>query len=295
MLFFILFSKIPFWFVYRMSNLLYFLMFYFPGYRKKIVFENIKKSFPGKTEKEVKEIARKFYLNLTDLTVETLKIPSIDKSAVKDRVRITNMEVLHSYLDKGISVIVLTGHQCNWEWLLLAGSIDCKYPIDAVYKPLHIKFLDKLFIEMRSRFGANPVAMKDVYRSVIRNKGNARALAMVADQTPAHSEIQYFTNFMNQNTAFFVGADKIARHTGFPVFFFDMKRIKRGYYEATFHKVKEAPFDENKFSVIESYARMLESSIKENPSDWLWSHRRWKHQFIKIKRNKKEEERQNVE
>jgi len=133
-----------------------------------------------------------------------------------------------------------------------------------------------------------PLAMKDVYRTVIRNKDASRILAMVADQTPAHSEIQYFTSFLNQNTAFFVGADKIARHTGYPVFFFEMRRLRRGYYEATFHKLSEAPFDVNKFGVIESYARILENAIIGSPSDWLWSHRRWKHQDMKIKRRNKE-------
>jgi KDO2-lipid IV(A) lauroyltransferase len=289
MFFFILLSKIPFWLLYRVSDVLYFFMYYFPGYRKKVVKENLRKSFPAKNKKEINLLSKGFYSNLADLTFETLKIPSIEKQELQKRVKIVNMTLLHSYLDKGLSTIVLTGHQCNWEWLLLASSVECRYPIDAVYKPLQINFLDKLFIGLRSKFGARPLAMKDVYRSVVRNKNEVRVLAMVADQTPAHSEIQYFTDFMNQNTAFFVGADKIARHTSYPVLFLDMKRVKRGYYEAEFYLLNETPFDQHKFGVIESYARTLENSIHEKPSDWLWSHRRWKHQFMKIRRKGVEE------
>ncbi len=289
MFFFILLSKLPLWLLYRVSDVLYFLMYYFPGYRKKVVRDNLRNSFPGKTEKEYSVLAKKFYMNLTDLSMETLKILDLSKESILKRVTIKNMDLLHAYLDKGESVIVLTGHQCNWEWLLLASSVECRYPIDAVYKPLHLEFMDRLLLRMRSRFGARPLAMKDVYRSIVRNKGEARVLAMVADQTPAHSEIQYFTDFLNQHSAFFVGADKIARHTGYPVVFLDMKRIKRGYYEAEFKLIQEAPFDENNFGVIEAYARLLEKSILQKPSDWLWSHKRWKHQEMKIKRRRKEE------
>ncbi len=295
MFFFILLSKIPFWLLYRLSDVFCFFMCYFPGYRKKIVKENLIKSFPTKNKKEINSLTKDFYSNLSDLTLETLKIPTLRKQDLQTRVKILNMDRIHAYLDKAQSVLVLTGHQCNWEWLLLACSIECRYPIDAVYKPLQINFLDKLFINLRSKFGARPLAMKEVYRSVVRNKNEVRVVAMVADQTPAHSEIQYFTSFMNQNTAFFVGADKIARHTNYPVLFLDMKRIKRGYYEAEFQLLKEAPFDTTKFGVIESYARILESSINKNPSDWLWSHRRWKHQFMKIRRKGVEEDRSKEE
>jgi KDO2-lipid IV(A) lauroyltransferase len=295
MFFFILLSKIPFWLLYRVSDVFYFFMYYFPGYRKKIVKENLIKSFPSKNKKEINLLAKGFYSNLADLTLETLKIPAIKKPDMQKHVKILNMHKIHSYLDKQQSVIVLTGHQCNWEWLLLASSLECRYPIDAVYKPMQISFLNNLFINFRSKFGARPLAMKEVYRSVVRNKEEVRVIAMVADQTPAHSEIQYFTTFMNQNTAFFVGADKIARHTDYPVLFLDMKRIKRGYYEAEFHVLKEASFDDTKFGLIESYARMLENSINKNPSDWLWSHRRWKHQFMKIRRKGIKEERSKEE
>jgi KDO2-lipid IV(A) lauroyltransferase len=271
--------------LYRIADVLYFLMYIF-GYRKKVIVENLRNSFPEKSSKEIASVVRGFYRNLADLTMETLKIPSLKKEALQKRVKVINIGLVERYLDQGRPAVVLTGHQCNWEWLLLACSVASKYPIDAVYKPMHIQLLDRLFISMRSRFGARPLAMKEVYRSVVRNRKEARTIAMVADQTPAHSEIQYFTDFLNQSTAYFVGADKIARHSDYPVFFVEMRRTRRGYYEVEFHLLQEPPFKPEAFSIIESYARTLEACIQRHPADWLWSHRRWKHKSMKVQRHK---------
>lgn len=283
MFFFKLLSKLPFWLLYRVADLLYVLMYYFPGYRRKVVKENLRNSFPEKTEKEINRIAKDFYANLTDLSMETLKILDISREEIQKRVKFDNMDMVHFYLDQGQPIIVLTGHQCNWEWLLLGSSVECRYPIDGVYKPQHNELVDELLFKMRSHFGARPLAMKDVFRSIIKNKTEKRILAMVADQTPAGGEIQYFTKFLNRNSGFFVGADKIANHTGFPVLFLDMKRVKRGYYEATFHPVVPKENSTSEFPIIEEYAQMLEASILKNPGDWLWSHRRWKHTERKSK------------
>lgn len=285
MFFIKLLSTLPLAVLYLFSDILYFFMLHVLRYRKKVVVQNLKKSFPDKSDEEISKITKAFYKNLADLTVETLKMPSIKKDEIVKRVKFKNIDLPNSYLNKGSSILVLTGHQCNWEWLLLACSIHSEYPIDGVYKPMHIESLDKLFLDMRSRFGANPLPMKDVFRSVIRNKNEVRVLALVADQTPPHGEIQHFTDFLSQNTPFFVGADKIAQHTQYPVLFVEMIRLKRGYYEAEFHVVKEAPYKKGAFEIIEAYAKLLEKSINKHPSDWLWSHKRWKYRDFKTRKN----------
>lgn len=290
MFFLKLISKLPLWFLYRLADVLFFLMYYFPGYRKKVVRKNLVNSFPDKTEKEISQVMKNFYKNLTDIGVEIVRIQGMRKEEMKRRMHMTNFDLLHSYLDKGMSTIVLTSHQCNWEWLLLGSSVVSRYVIEGVYKPLHNATMDKWFHDMRSQFGARPLAMKDVYRSLIKNKNETRIIALVADQTPAGGEIQHFTKFLNQNTPFFVGADKIAKHTGYVVIFLETKRIRRGYYEATFHLVQEPPFAGKGFEVIDQYAHMLEESIRKNPSDWLWSHKRWKHTEMVNRRREVEEE-----
>jgi KDO2-lipid IV(A) lauroyltransferase len=253
-----------------------------------VVLENLKNSFPEKSERERKKIARQFYRNLADIGVEILRIPSISEKELMKRVRFKNLDLYLDIMKNGESVIVLTGHQCNWEWLLLAASTTHDFPIDAVYKPLHSASMDELFKSMRSKFGATPLAMKDVFRSVIRNKGQVRCMAMVADQTPPAGEIQLFLPFLNQHTAFFVGADKIARHTGYPILIVYMHRLKRGNYEVEFEMLKTAPFEKEN-EVIELYSKALEADLKRHPADWLWSHKRWKHKEYKSQRFKTDE------
>jgi KDO2-lipid IV(A) lauroyltransferase len=278
--------KVAFYFIpnsliYTFSDFLSFILYHLIKYRRKVVFQNLQNSFPEKSVHELNVISRKFYTNLTDTILETLLIPSLTKEQLNKRVIQKNIELPLEYLRKGQSILVLTGHQCNWEWLLLSSSVLSKYSVDAIYRPLKSRQSDLFFLKMRSKFGANLIPMKDTLRSIIKRKDITRGIAMVADQTPPGGEIQYWTKFLNQETPFFVGADKIARNTAFPVFYLSMRRIKRGYYETTYELLAEPPFPEEKFSLVEKYAKALEKTIIESPSDWLWSHKRWKNIWLK--------------
>lgn len=275
------FYFIPNSLIYAFSDFLSFILYYIIKYRRKVVFQNLQNSFPEKSVHELNVICRRFYTNLTDTILETLLIPSLTKAQLNKRVIQKNIELPLEYLRKGQSILVLTGHQCNWEWLLLSSSVLSEYSVDAIYRPLKSKQSDLFFLKMRSKFGANLIPMKDTLRSIIKRKDITRGIAMVADQTPPGGEIQYWTKFLNQETPFFVGADKIARNTAFPVFYLSMRRIKRGYYETTYELLAEPPFPEEKFSLVEKYAKALEKTIMESPSDWLWSHKRWKNVWLK--------------
>ncbi|MCS6823989.1 MAG: lysophospholipid acyltransferase family protein [Cytophagaceae bacterium] len=275
-------SWLPLSVLYRFSFLIYVLTYKIFRYRINVVKENIQNCFSTMSRKEQRRIISSFYRNLSDVVVEILKAPSIKKEELEKRVKMKNMELPLSYHEKGIPVICLTGHLCNWEWLLMACSLHTPYSIDAVYKPMHIAWMEKLFRYTRSRFGARLLPMRDVLKAVIRNKAEIKAIAMVADQIPPEAEIQYFTNFLNQNTAFFVGGDKLAKYMNAPVLFVDMKRIKKGYYEIEFISLTEnAEQDLPSFPITESYARQLEKRILASPQDWLWTHRRWKHKTWK--------------
>ncbi len=267
-----------------LSSSVAFLLQYVVRYRAKVIHTNLKNSFPEKTEAEIKQITKDFYLNLTDVSVESLKLVSISKEEVEKRVRITNIDVPMSTLDNGQSHLGLTSHLCNWEWLLQICAIQSKYPIDAVYKPLHNEKMDAFVYNLRARFGAHPVAMKDTLRELIKNRKTVRSMAMVADQTPPHSEIQHWATFLNQYTPFYVGGDKIGGAMQMPVLFVSMKRIKRGYYEVTFEMLKNTPIAKEGHEITERYIRRLEDCIKEQPANWLWSHKRWKHAEAKVVR-----------
>jgi Kdo2-lipid IVA lauroyltransferase/acyltransferase len=277
-------SRLPFSILYIFSSFTAFLLHRVIRYRAKVIHENLQNSFPEKSVEEIKKITRDFYLNLTDVAFESLKLISISKEALEKRVRITNIELPLSTLNKGQSHLGLTSHLCNWEWLLQICAIHSDYPIDAVYKPLHNAKMDQFVYNMRARFGAHPVAMKDTLRELIKNRKTVRSMAMVADQTPPHSEIQHWATFLNQYTAFYVGGDKIGGAMQMPVFFVRMERIKRGYYEVTFELLKDLPIAKEGHAVTQLYIERLEACIKEQPSDWLWSHKRWKHTEAKIVR-----------
>ncbi|MFN3404230.1 MAG: lysophospholipid acyltransferase family protein [Cytophagaceae bacterium] len=271
------FSRLPFPVLYRLSDILYYLLFYIIKYRSKTVYNNLKNSFPEKPEKEIRNLTKAYYRNLSDLIVETIKSYNISEEELRKRVKQVNIELLISYLNKKQTIIALSGHQCNWEWLLQCSCIHLPYSVDAVYRPLHNNTADKFFLKLRTKFGAHPVPALDTLREVIRRKNITKVIAMVADQAPPGGEIQYWTKFLNQDSAFFVGADKLAKKFKYPVFMAEMTRIKRGYYEIRYELLAEPPFTDEKNDIIELYSKKLEESIKKYPADWLWSHMRWKH------------------
>lgn len=280
MFFLKLLSLLPLRILYLKSDFLIFLASKIFKYRKKVIYENLKKSFPEKSEEEIKTITQQFYRNLADILVEILKVLSLSEKELAKRVRILNPELPKKYLDKNQPIIVLAGHLCNWEWLLSACMVHFKYPIDGVYKPLNSPFSEKLMCKIRSKFGANPLPMKNTLREQVKKKNEAHTLAMVADQTPVKNEIQFWTTFLNQETPFYVGADKIGRMLNMPVLFVGMRRVKRGYYEVWFEEIANTPFPEGEFSITEKYSQILETEIRKQPANWLWSHRRWKHRRV---------------
>lgn len=277
-------SRLPFAALYALSSFTAFVLQYIVRYRAKVIHENLQNSFPEKSVAEIKKITKDFYLNLTDVSFESLKLLDISKEELEKRVRITNIDVPMSTLDNGQSHLGLTSHLCNWEYLLQICAIQSNYPIDAVYKPLHNVKMDQFIYNLRARFGAHPVAMKDTLRELVKNRKSVRSMAMVADQTPPHSEIQHWATFLNQYTPFYVGGDKIGGAMQMPVLFVSMKRIKRGYYEVTFEMLKNIPIAKEGHEVTQLFIERLEACIKEQPANWLWSHRRWKHKEAKVVR-----------
>src|SRR6185312_2868663 len=279
MIFLRLLSFLPLSILYGLSDFLCFVLSKIIGYRKKVIISNLKHSFPDKSDKEIHAITRDFYRNLSDIIVESIKIRTLSLKNLEKRVKV-NAELPNNYFGENKSIIVLTGHLANWEWLLLACcTVTKKYnsTLLAVYRPLHNKAFDKLMLKLRTKFGAVAVAERQVLREITVRKNETKGLAMVADQTPG-GDIRYWTNFLHQETGFFTGAEKLARLTEMPVLFAKMKRVKRGYYEVDFELIDEPPYaEEEENAIIEKFSKKLEAAIIQNPSQWLWSHRRWKH------------------
>lgn len=276
MIFLKLLSRIPLGVLYLLSKLVYFITFHIVGYRKKVVYKNLKNAFPQKSDKEVKTIAREFYKRFSDFIVEALKGITISSAELNRRVKFINVEVLEPYRSRNQSVVVLASHQFNWEWGLLAGCLQLPFPIDVIYQKLSSQAFDKLMLSTRSRFGGNPIEKDSALLEIMRRKNRLKALGIVADQSPTPDAPKHWTHFLNQETAFYLGAQQISRVTKYPAFFMKVKNIKRGKYEVELINIGLPPYEKNGFDIIENYARETEKAINEDPAGWLWSHRRWK-------------------
>lgn len=267
---------IPFWFLYQFSNLLAFLFNYVFQYRKKVILTNLRNSFPEKSDKEIKKIAKKTYRNLTDILVESIKGFTISEKQLKKRFTINNPELLNEYFYQGKSIIGVMGHYGNWEWGAIAGSLQIKHKAIAFYKPLSNKYIDRFLKRIRAE---NGTLLKSIYKtSATFNKYRNQPCiyVLVADQSPSSVKKAYWVNFFHQDTACLHGPEKHARNNNYPVVFLKIQRIKRGYYELTAEKLIEAPAETNEGEITQTYMHKLEEIIREIPENWLWSHKRWK-------------------
>jgi KDO2-lipid IV(A) lauroyltransferase len=271
-----LISLLPFWFLYLIADFLYVIIYYVVGYRRKVVQENLRNAFPEKTEAERHKIEKEYFRYLADMIMESIKMISASKKTIMKHVWPTNPEIIDNYFAQGKSIIGAVGHYCNWELAGLRFGFFTENRRIIVYKPLANDYFDKFFIKMRSRFGATLVAMKDTARAMVKYKNELSFSVLVADQTPVKHDAHYFTEFLNQPTAVFLGVEKLAKLTNSVVIFCDVKRIKRGYYTYTFVPLEENAKESAPHAITEAHVKYLESIIKREPQYWLWSHRRWK-------------------
>jgi len=273
-----LLSKLPLSVLYLFSGLVYFLLYRLTGYRRKEVAAHLKQAFPEKNDQQREQIAKSFYRNLADVMVEAIHSANMNEQEFARRVEHVNLDVLKPLIDRGSSFILLAGHCNNWEWLLLSTCIKLPIPMDVVYKPLHSESSDKFMYETRSRFGVDPIDLKDFAAEVLKRKGSQRVYSILADQRPSMDGRAHITQFLNRETRFFIGPEKISQFVKIPVVFVKMTRVARGRYQVAFEILAEPPYVKKRdhYPVTEQYVRALEQQIKDSPEGWLWSNRRWK-------------------
>lgn len=281
MRFFRFFSRLPWPILYALAHGISFLSYYLLRYRRQVVDANLLLAFPDKTARERRQIARQFYRNLSQIIVEIIKFLTISEADFRQRIQIVNTDVLLGRLAAGQPVIVMAGHLGNWEITPLISRLYAPHcPMLPVYKTLSSPFFDRLMLAIRSRFGCQPIVKEATLRQLVkfRQSGQAFCLGLVADQSPAAHEIDCWVDFFGRPTPFYTGGDKLAKTTGFPVLYSYVRRVKKGHYQLVFEPLKAAPYQPDRPEVIELFAARLEQSIRESPADWLWSHKRWKHQ-----------------
>jgi KDO2-lipid IV(A) lauroyltransferase len=270
------FSRLPLRALYALSAFLYLLAFYIVRHRHRVIREQLEKVFPAAGEAARRALHKRFLRNFCDVLVEVLKSASMSAEAMRAHVRIRNLEVVRRHLDAGQSVMLVTSHLCNWEWLLHGVAVQLGYPIDAAYKPLHDQWAERLMLKIRTRFGARLIPAKELLADFLKRRGIVRAVAMNADQAPVSTDKRYWTRFLGQDTAFYVGAEQIARATRLPILYAAMRRTRRGYYEVEFKLLWDGREAAGPNTVTERYARACEQDVLDSPADWLWSYRRWR-------------------
>jgi Kdo2-lipid IVA lauroyltransferase/acyltransferase len=271
-------SLLPFPVLYLLSDVVYVLFFYVIGYRKKVVLQNLRNSFPEKSDEEINVICKNFYHYFCDLFLETFKTLTISRQKMLERCQFNprSLQLLHKMASEKKSVILVMGHWGNWEWGGNTFSMMSRQQLYVIYHPLKNKYFDALMYRMRSRFGSKLIAMRNTFKEMLAHKAEITATAFIADQTP-QPDNAYWTTFLNQDTPVFKGTEVIAKKLQMPVLYTSVKRLKRGYYELNVEMLAEFPQQTDDGEISEMHTRRLEQDIMAQPEIWLWSHRRWKH------------------
>ena len=273
-----LLSLLPFPLLYLISDGVYILIYYVFRYRKTVVHANLVKSFPEKSAAEILVLQKTFYKYYCDLLLETFKTLTISPTTMLKHCSIDpDADRLFKQLAaENKSVIIVMGHKGNWEWAGNTFSLSCRHQLYVIYHPLTNKYFNGLICKMRERFGTRLIPMKETFREILKNSNELNATAFIADQSPNPASAHWM-NFLNQDTAVFMGTEKIAQKIKYPIVFVSVKKLTRGYYTLMAEVLQTPSYTGNEGSITETHTRKLEADIIAQPETWLWAHKRWKH------------------
>jgi KDO2-lipid IV(A) lauroyltransferase len=274
-----LLSYLPLSILYRFADVLSFVLSEILKYRRKVVEQNIRNSFPQKSEKEIKKIARESYTHLADRIVENIKCFTITKQEINKRVKVKNIEILHEWARLQKPAAVVLGHIGSWEFAtykacdILYGYYHCV----GIVSFLTNKRFNNLIQRTRSKMGMRLIGMQYASEFYKEKMENLSAVFFIADQSPSNPQNAYWTSFLNQDTPFFLGAERYARLHNCGVMYVEIVQTKRGYYDIELYKICDSPTEMKENTITDRFTVLLENTLNKNPSDWLWSHKRWKH------------------
>ena len=271
-------SLLPLRVLFLISDFAYFILYYVTGYRRKLVASNLQIAFPEKTEEERKKIAKAFYLNFTDTFIETIKMISISKRELEKRGD-CEIEYINELIEKGRNIHIMAGHQFNWEFANLVYATLLKIPFVGIYTPVSNKIFSKIFFDFRSRYGTIMMSAKDFKSKMHDVFSSQYILALAADQNPGNPANAYWLNFFSKPAPFVMGPAKGAVKNNTAVVFVGFEKVKRGYYKFHIVPITENGAEHTAEELTIIYKKVLEDTIRKNPSNYLWSHRRWRHEW----------------
>jgi len=277
-----LLSKLPFRVLYIISDLVCFILYRIIGYRTDVVRFNLKTAFPDMDEPTLKATEKGFYHHFCDLFIEVIKSLSISEQTLRNRYLFTNIEILQKYIDKGQPIIVTMGHYASYEWIFALQTILKGHPGYAIYKKIKNPYFDKMIRDIRSKWNStlvpNKVAREKIKEVLATHKGFA-LFGFIMDQSPSNPNNKHFSSFLNVQTPFFTGVEKLSKQYDLPVLFLGTTRVKRGYYSSTFSVLADTPKQHPDFAITDAYAKILTELIIKEPTYYFWTHKRFK--FLK--------------
>ncbi len=268
-------ASLPFGALYKVSDVLYYLL-RLTGYRQKVVLTNLRNSFPEKSPEEIEALSKSYYRYLCDLILETLKTLKMDEKESREHCTFHNQPWLDKLYEEKRSFIIVMGHQGNWEWAGPSFTLNTKYQLVVIYRPLSHPYFEKMMVGMRTRFGTRITPVNLTLRDMVASRKETTATAFIADQS-ARGDMGHWMTFLHQDTPVFTGPEKLAIKFDYPVVYMNVTRPKRGYYEVTPELLFAKPKETKENEISEAFMKRLEREIISDPSIWLWSHRRWKH------------------
>lgn len=276
--FLLLISLLPFSILYILSNIISFTLFYIIGYRRKMIKKNLTLSFPNLNINERNKIERKFYTHMCDIFLEMIKSMTISLSSINNRFRVNNMELLTQFPKNNRSVIIICGHYASYEWMLFLAN-DFGVSTYGIYTPLSNQYFDKLVKKIRVKHNAYLISRYHTIDTIRKHQhSNHRAVyGFAADQSPYPKKKTYWRSFMGNKVPVFTGAERLAIEHNIPVVYADIKRVDRGFYEVDFKLISDFPKETKKHEITDIFFNLLEESINRDPSQYLWSHNRYKH------------------
>ena len=269
-------ARLPDKALYFLADVLAVILFHLVRYRRATVDENILRAFPEKSAADRLHIAKDFYCHIADVVVELLMQSRMSREQLFQRVDVVGIEYLHACVKKNQSVILLSAHQGNWEWMLAAVASSIQYPLDALYRPLHHSVMEQFFIKIRSRFDASMIPAEKAARVILKLRREVRAFGILGDQNPRRRDDKYWTIFMGVETPVAVGPERIAKLTGYPLFYVSMERLSRGRYRCVIAPLLESPYS-GEGEISQKYMSVVEANIRKQPECWMWSHHRWRY------------------
>lgn len=271
-------SKLPFRLFYWFSDCIYILVYYIIGYRKKIVRNNILIALPNVSEEKRLSIEKKFYQHMCDMFLEMIKTMSISSEEMKERFKITNIELLKEYEQKNKSIILLAAHYASWEWLLSINE-STTFKCYGVYKKVNNKYFDAKVRAIRSKFKSELVTTDNTIALINDNEKNGimSLYGLASDQSPQVHKTFHWQQFMGIEVPVHTGAEMLAKRYDLEVVFAKVKKVKRGFYEATFVPIANNPKSIPDYEITDTYLKEVEQQIFEAPEYYFWTHKRWKH------------------